>query len=119
MSQPQPPVINQPSTSPYVLPSIGTLAAAKAPVFVTPSGYATRITSWTLTNTDTASRTVNLWLTYQGVSQRLFGKDVALLPTNMVTSDSEVYLPAGSTIEGNASAAAVVSYVITGELILL
>jgi hypothetical protein len=92
----------------------GQLAAAKATLYTVPSGRTAIIKCITYTNTDAVPRTVNLYLK-TSTSRRIIPMNMSLAAgSRMDTGDEAYLLPAGATIEGDASAASVVDYTISG-----
>jgi len=92
----------------------GQLAAAKATIYTTPGATQAVVKSITLVNTDTVARTVNLYVNTAGTSRRVIPKDLALAAGSQFTIDHLITLEAADLLEGDASAATVVDYVISG-----
>ena len=93
----------------------GQLAAAKATLYTVPASTETIITSIKLVNTDGSARTVNLYIKVSGgTSRRIIPKDMSLGAGYMCEEDQRFTLEAGDIIEGDASAATVVDYIIFG-----
>jgi len=92
----------------------GQLPNSKGTLYTTPDLTQTVINSIVLVNTDSAARTVNLYLKH-GTSRRLIPV-ASILPAGASGySDSDkLTLGAGDLIEGDASVASVVDYVISG-----
>lgn len=82
----------------------GTLYTATATVI---------IRSVRLVNTDSSARTVNLYVK-TGTSRRIIPKDLSLAVGAAYLDDTGFELNSGDLIEGDASAATVVDYVISG-----
>jgi len=91
----------------------GQLAAAKATLYTCPASTTTIIKTITLVNTDAAARDVNLYVN-TGASRRIIPQNMELGIDYMMVYDDELTLEAGDLIEGDASAADVVDYVING-----
>lgn len=93
----------------------GQLAAAKATLYTVAASTQTIIKTITLVNTDTSARTVNLYIKVSGgTSRRIIPKDLSLGVAYCLVFDDELTLEAADIIEGDASAATVVDYVING-----
>ena len=95
----------------------GQLAAAKATLYTVPAATTASIKQITYTNTDVAARTVNLYVKRSGsVSRRIIPMNMSLAIGNtMYWGDGDsMELSTGDIIEGDASAATVVDYTITG-----
>jgi hypothetical protein len=95
----------------------GQLAAAKATLYTVPGATTAAIKQITYTNTDASSRTVNLYLKRSGsTSRRIIPKTMTLASgSTMYWGDGDTMeLSTGDIIEGDASAATVVDYVVTG-----
>lgn len=95
----------------------GQLAAAKATLYTVPALTTAIIKQITYTNTDASDRTVNLYVKRSGSSsRRIIPKNMNLAVGNtMYWGDGDsMELSAGDIIEGDASSATVVDYVITG-----
>lgn len=92
----------------------GQLAAAKATLYTVPGATSTIVSSITLTNTDAAARTVNIYVKPGGTSRRVVPKDLSIAAGYSVIDDTVRTLETGDLIEGDASAANVVDYVISG-----
>ena len=86
--------------------SIGTL-------YTVPASTSTIVKSITLVNTDTVTRTVNLYIS-TGTARRIIPKDLSLLAGESFRVDEVFTLEATHLIRGDASAASVVDYVISG-----
>lgn len=92
----------------------GQLAAAKATLYTTPGATQAVIRSITLVNTDSSARTVNLYVNGTGTSRRITPKDLSLAAGTMHEIDRVITLEAADIVEGDASVANVVDYVISG-----
>lgn len=93
----------------------GQLAATKTTLYTAASSAGIKF--FRLVNTDTVARTVNIYLNVSGTSRRIVPKDYSIAPGAMVPVlevGEVVSLESGDLIEGSASAAGVVDYVITG-----
>ena len=90
----------------------GQLAAAKATLYTVPAATqaAAKVT---LVNTDSSTRTVNLYVNKTGTSRRICPKDLSLVAGSEFTSKVQT-LETGDLIEGDASAATIVDYVVNG-----
>jgi hypothetical protein len=71
------------------------------------------VVSITLVNTDVAARTCNLYLNRTGTSRRIIPKDKSLAAGDALVFDTKFTLGASDLVEGDASAATVVDYVIS------
>jgi len=93
----------------------GQLVAAKAILYTVPAAIAAILKTISYVNTDIAARDVNLYIKPSGgVSRRIIPKDMELGIGYMMVYDDELTLEAGDVIEGDASAANVVDYSISG-----
>ena len=93
----------------------GQLAATKGELYPAPSSTEAIIRSITLVNTDSVTRTVNLYVKRDGTnSRRIIPKDLSLVAGASLEHNSVVTLEAADVLEGDASAADVVDYVING-----
>ena len=95
----------------------GQLAAAKATLYTVPASTTAAIKQICYTNTDAVDRTVNLYVKRSGSSsRRIIPKDMLLAAGNtMYWGDADTMeLSTGDIIEGDASSATIVDYVITG-----
>jgi hypothetical protein len=92
----------------------GQLAATKGTLYTTPGSTQTIVKSITLVNTDSSARTVNLYVNASGTSRRIIPKDMSLAIGAQFTLDHVITLEAADLIEGDASAATVVDFVISG-----
>jgi hypothetical protein len=92
----------------------GQLGASKATLYTVPGSTQTIIKSITLVNTDSVTRTVNLYINTAGTSRRVSPKDLSLPAGAMFELDRVITLEAADLIEGDASSAAVVDYAISG-----
>ena len=93
----------------------GQLGVAKATLYTVPGATETIIKTITLVNTDTSARNVNLYVKKSGgTSRRIIPKDCELGINYLLVCDDEFTLGAADVIEGDASVADVVDYVING-----
>ena len=93
----------------------GQLALSKATLYTAPAATQTVISSITLVNTDSSARTVNLYFKASGgTSRRIIPKDLSLAIGALFTYTGSVSLEAADILEGDASAATVVDYVLNG-----
>lgn len=92
----------------------GQLAATKGTLYTTPALTQTIVKSITLVNTDASARTVNLYVNATGTSRRIIPKDLSLGAGESYVVNDVITLEAADLIEGDASAALVVDYVISG-----
>lgn len=92
----------------------GQLANAKGTIYTTPALTSTIVKSITLVNTDSSARTVNLYVNSAGTSRRIIPKDLSLNIGALYEYDIVLTLEAGDLIEGDASAATVVDFIISG-----
>lgn len=93
----------------------GQLGAVKAALYTVGASTQTIIKTITLVNTDTNARTVNLYICVSGgTSRRIIPKDMSLDIKYCFIFDDELTLEAGDKIEGDASVANKVDYVING-----
>ncbi|MBI5387318.1 MAG: hypothetical protein HZA90_21870 [Verrucomicrobia bacterium] len=81
----------------------------------TPTARAAVVKSIRLVNTDTASRTINLFFKKEGGTARLImPKDLSVAAGCLVVDSEEVSLGSGDKIQGKASAGNKIDYVISG-----
>ena len=93
----------------------GQLADSKAALYTVAARTEAIINSITLVNTDSVTRTVNLYVKRDGSnSRRIIPKDLSLVAGASLEHNSVVTLEAADVLEGDASAADVVDYVING-----
>ena len=93
---------------------LGKIAATKTTLYTVPTGKTTMVRSILLTNTDSSSRAVNMYLTIGGVSERICAKDWELVPKPTYEIDNVLTITEGAKIEAECTAADVVSCVISG-----
>lgn len=92
----------------------GQLASSKGTLYTTPADTQAIIKAISLVNTDSSARTVNLYVNASGTSRRIIPKDMSLAAGESFVVDWPVTLEAADLIEGDASSATVVDYVISG-----
>ena len=92
----------------------GQLASTKGTLYTTPTGIETIIKTITLVNTDTSARTVNLYVKPGATSRRIIPKDLSLAVGAQFEWEGTITLEAADLIQGDASVATVVDYVING-----
>ncbi len=93
----------------------GQLAASKATLYTAPAATQAVANSITLVNTDSSARTVNLYFKASaGTSRRIIPKDLSLAVGAEFTLNRNISLEAADILEGDASAATVVDFVISG-----
>ena len=93
----------------------GQLANTKGTLYTVPASTETIIKRITLVNTDSSARAVNLYFKASGgTSRRITPKDYSLAVGALLVMEDEVTLEAADIIEGDAAAATVVDYVISG-----
>lgn len=94
----------------------GQLASpSKATLYTAPAATQAVVNCITLVNTDGSARTVNLYFKASGgTSRRIIPKDLSLAAGAGFAYDKSISLEAADILEGDASAATVVDYVING-----
>lgn len=92
----------------------GQLASSKGTIYTVPGSTQTIVKSLTLVNTDSVARTVNLYVNTAGTSRRICPKDLSLPAGALLELDRVITLEAADLIEGDASAATVVDFFISG-----
>ena len=93
----------------------GQLANTKGTLYTVPTRTTAIVKSITLVNTDSVTRTVNLYVKKDGTnSRRIIPKDLSLVAGASLEHNRVVTLEAADLIEGDASAADVVDYVVNG-----
>lgn len=95
----------------------GQLASSKGTLYTVPASTSIILKSITLVNTDTSLRTVNLYVKPAAASRRIIPVDFELPAGQAQTFETEVYLEAADLIEGDASVASKVDYVMSGILV--
>ena len=91
----------------------GQLAGSKGTIYTCPSGVTAIVRTIQLVNTDSSSRTVNLYVN-SGTSRGIIPKDTTLKAGESLEVDLPVTLEAADLIEGDASSANLVDYTISG-----
>ncbi len=93
----------------------GQLAATIGDLYVVPANTTAIVRSVMLVNTDSGSRTVNLYFKKSGgTARRLITKDKSLAAGESVALEAVLTLAAGDAIQGDASSAAKVDYSVFG-----
>ena len=93
----------------------GQLGVAKATLYTCPASTQTIIKTMSFVNTHVAGITMNIYVKPSGgTSRRIMPKTMALSVNYLSIYDDEITLETGDLIEGDASVAAVVDYVISG-----
>lgn len=92
----------------------GQLPAAAAALYTVAGGTYAIIKTITLTNTAAVARTVNLYVNATGVNRRIIPQNMSMEPDYTFIFDDELTLEPGDSIQGDASVAACVDYVING-----
>ncbi len=95
----------------------GQLAAAKTTIYICHPDTRVKITCISLTNTDAAVRTANLYLKENGGTSRLITpSDLSLgISFQWIDKDLSHAMHPGDEIEGDASVATQIDYVLSGE----
>lgn len=110
--------------TPRYVAARGQLAASNATLFTAPSllsavaGEVTRFVHIILNNTDTATRTVTLYVVESGgtaADNRAILKDATWAAKTMIAVAFNIPLAAGDTIQGFSDAASKMTYVIVNE----
>lgn len=99
----------------------GQLPAAKATLYTVPTGYRVRIKFFRVYNTSGGAEDVTIWAK-PGATSRVIFKSATLAGATMaevLTNGTELALEEGDLIEGDATNATVVDYIITGDEELL
>lgn len=93
----------------------GQLPNTKTTIYTVPIGKSAIVRSVLLVNTSGAAVTLNLYAKFDGVnSRRIMPKDLTLQANALYESDIPVTLEGGDVIEGEASAATTVDYIVSG-----
>ena len=93
----------------------GQLPNAKGTLYTVPGGTTAIIKTITYVNTESSTRTVNLYLKDSvGASRRIIPMNMSMGIGYMAVYNNELTLEAGDLIEGDASVATVVDYTING-----
>lgn len=101
---------------PYSIKALGDgqLPVAAAALYTVPGATRAIIKTITLTNTAIAARTVNLYINATGANRRIIPQNMSMEPDYTFIFDDELTLEPGDSIQGDASVAACVDYVING-----
>lgn len=91
----------------------GQLAATTGTLYTTPASTTTIVKSIILTNTDSSTRTVNVYVS-TGTTRNITPKNLSLGAGETYIIDEVLTLGAGHLIRGDASVANVIDYVISG-----
>lgn len=91
----------------------GQLASSTGTLYTVPSSTTTIVKNILLVNTDTSTRTVNLYIN-SGSDRRIIPKDLSLKAGESYIFGEVLTLEATDTIKGAASSATVVDYTIFG-----
>jgi len=92
----------------------GQLAATKGTLYTVPGSTQAIVRSIILVNTDSSARAVNIYVNNSGTSRRISPKDMSLGVGERYAIREVLTLEAADLIEGDATAANVVDYVISG-----
>jgi len=92
----------------------GQLPAAAAALYTVPASTSTIIKTITISNTDSVTRTVNLYINANGVNRRIIPQNLPMPQNYTWINNDELTLETGDMIQGDASAANVVDYTING-----
>lgn len=92
----------------------GQLGIAAVALYTVPALTYAIIKTITLTNSAVAARTVNLYVNATGVNRRIIPQNMEMGIDYTFIFDDELTLEPGDMIQGNASVAACVDYVING-----
>lgn len=92
----------------------GQLPAARAALYTVPAARRATVTLVTLVNTDTVARTLNLYVNTGSVVRRLTPKNLSLDIGFLAVYDDEFVLDAGWSLDGDASAATVIDFTVSG-----
>jgi len=91
----------------------GQLPPAKGTLYTTPAGKAL-IKEIRLVPTSGTARTGNLYVNRTGTSRRIDAKDFSLNPGQVRVWSGNVTMETGDLLEGDASAATEIDYVVSG-----
>ena len=95
--------------------SNGSLSDSKATLYTVPASTQTIVKSIITANTDSSARTLNIYVKTDGSNSRhIFPVDLSLDAGSIAILDNVITLEEGDLIEGDASVASVVDYVISG-----
>lgn len=93
----------------------GQLPAAKGTLYTVPASTSAVVLVVVIVNTDVVDRAVNLYYKKAaGTSRRLLPVDTLVVTKTKLTMEDKITMGAGDVIEGDAAAATVVDYVISG-----
>lgn len=92
----------------------GQLPNAPAALYTVPASTSTIVCTITLTNLDSVTRTVNLYVNANGVNRSICPPNLPMPQNYEWISPDEYTLEAGDMIQGDASAIDVVDYTISG-----
>lgn len=92
----------------------GQLPNTKGTLYTTPASTQAIVISITLVNTDSSARTVNLYVKPGATSRRIIPVDMSLGIGAQSEYTGRITLEAADLIEGDASVASKVDYVING-----
>lgn len=93
----------------------GQLPAAKGTLYTVPATTSAVVLVILLVNTDSVDRTVNLYYKKSGgTSRKLLPVDTVIVAGRKLTMEEKITMGAGDEIEGEATAATVIDYVISG-----
>ena len=91
----------------------GQLAATAAALYTPATSKAGIVKNITLVNTDTAARTVNLYLNIGGTRRRICPQNLSIAAGGMWTDDSVHVVTEPDSVDGDASVANVVDWSIS------
>jgi hypothetical protein len=84
-------------------------------LYTVPAAKTTIVKNIRLANTDTAARTLNLWFKRSGGTSRLISPSAMTLAAgSLAIDDQELTMEAGDKVQGDASVANKIDYVISG-----
>lgn len=92
----------------------GQLANSKGTIYTTPASTQAVVKNIILVNTGASANTVNLYVKPGATSRRIIPKDLSLATGAQFVMSDEITLEAADLIEGDASTAAEVDFVING-----
>src|SRR5437879_3727636 len=89
---------------------------AQGMLYTVPAGKAAIVKTQRFVNTDTVSRTMNLYYLKSGAgsAQRILPPNMSLAPSALVVEQDELTMAAGDQIQGDASVASKIDFVISG-----
>lgn len=89
--------------------------SARGDLYTTPTGKTTIVKNIRLVNTDTAARTLNLYFNRSGGTSRQISPSAMTLGAgSLAIDDQELTMEAGDKVQGDASVASKIDYVISG-----